>query len=93
MPNKSNIFTRGIFHFRGYYTFFSAYFKSYGLWQKCDLQGLEYVYTPIHRFVWRQSEFAFFGAVTSVAALFDSKGGYNQHRHAPNNTDLVLDNY
>ena len=29
-------------------------------------------------FVWQQSGFAFFGAVTSVAALFDFKGFYFQ---------------
>ena len=71
MPNKSNIFIRGIFLFRGYYTFFLHTLRYTDLGKNASSKAYSVQYPYTFDLFGDNRSLAFFGAAASVAALFD----------------------
>ena len=83
MPNKFHKAVIGIFvsFYRGYYTFFWRIIITLWIFGKtANPLNAYYIRRNIRmiclKFVWRQLGFAFFGALTSVGALFYFTGKY-----------------
>ena len=72
MPNKLNIFERGSSLCEGGVPFFAALnFLEFGKNANSAKLGVAKGFVLVRfQLVWRQLEFAFFGALTSVGALF-----------------------
>ena len=71
MPNKSNIFIRGIFLFREYYTFFLHTISNMEFGKNADSKAYSVQYPYTFDLFGDNRSLAFFGAAASVAALFD----------------------
>jgi len=70
MPNKNNndLWRNSLFLIGGFLPI--PIFDSCMNLAKMQIPQLSWSYLPFVVFVWRQLEFAFFGALTSVGALF-----------------------
>ena len=78
MPNKFNNRISGIFSLWENYTFFRYNHFLNLVKTQIPLNGYGIDTLILFKFVWRQLEFAFFGALTSVGALFYFLGGKNE---------------
>ena len=70
LPNKLNRVHKGIFFFEEIILSFAYFCQEFGKSANSKTEMSKFILIDFVKFVWQQTEFAFFGASTSVAASF-----------------------